>query len=115
MTDDNPDPLAYVTDALELLPEDPAQTTIDDLGRVAAITQGVARHALQVRAEMAELTQRALDSIGDPAELAAIADELAPLDALYQRAQLAEQRFTTYAADALAAHGFNLDQLMAEA
>jgi hypothetical protein len=107
------DALEFVAGALDALPDDPADATLDDLRVIVAASEGLARHTLALRANMAALARRALDCGDDLAELREIAVERGRLEAQHQRAVLADQRFTTYSREALSAHGFNLDQLMA--
>jgi hypothetical protein len=106
--------VAYIEHALELLPEDPTQASVDDLGRVAAISEGLARHMLALRADLGALDLATRDLGEDPAEIGASVAERLRLETVYQRALVADEHFTTYTADALSAHGLNLDQLAGE-
>jgi hypothetical protein len=111
---DTPDPLTFTLGALETLPRDPTQTTADDLATIAAMAEGLARHTLGIRGDMAALALRALDC--DPAEPGVIADMVAErtrLELLELRADLADRKLTAYSRSALRAHGFNLDRLIA--
>jgi hypothetical protein len=105
--------VAYIEHALELLPEDPTQASVDDLGRLAAISEGLTRHTLALRANMAALARRAIDVDQDAAELKASADRRHELEAQHERALRADQRFDAYVNQAMAAHGFTPDRLLA--
>jgi hypothetical protein len=102
MSTETVDPLSFVCSALELLPDDPAEASVDDLGRIAAICQGLGRFAHEVRDEMTVLALRVLE---DPSS--DVSDELASLSALHARCELALGQIIPYIVAALHAHGFD--------
>ncbi len=118
MSDENPqtvDPGAILAAAFEALPYDPAATTLDDLRLIAATSEGLTRQLERLRREHAELAARVLAGDADDDEDARsdAREELARLTVLGWGAELAHERLTRYADAALAAHGFNLVELLA--
>ncbi len=87
-------PSRYLDDALGALPAEPTETTVGDLERLAAIQEGLTRHVLGVRSEIARRTVT-VESIDDLAHLARLASD----------AESADRQLTTYTAAALQAHG----------
>jgi hypothetical protein len=52
------DPLAFVNDALEIMPDDAAQTTLAEFPRLADIGAGIERHQVRIGAQVAALDYR---------------------------------------------------------
>lgn len=97
------DPLRFLADALELLPSDPTHCTLDDLERLAAISQGIGLHVADLAHRMAYVlsARRAEHET----------TELRELDAQHTACMEADRRMTTYSRRALQAHGIDLDRL----
>jgi myo-inositol catabolism protein IolC len=83
------DPIAYVVEALRLVPDDPADATLDDLELLRLIWTALQNRGAELLAE--QLTAQVI------ADRALVARALAHL--------------TTYAERAVAAHGLTLDRL----
>lgn len=103
MTDADPiqDPIDYLADALALLPADPAKATAEDLERLAAISEGLARLTRAINSALARRVNGATDV------------SLADLDVAHLRDDLAGQQFHHYAEAACAARGMNLAGFLA--
>jgi len=105
------DPLTYLSDAFELLPDDPGAATVEDLQTVAAVSEGLHRHLDAIARELRDVAGIVV------CEDEPVSDELLvgylQLRALSMRGERAHQRLTTYAARAVGAYGINLDRLLA--
>lgn len=103
------DPVDFVLDALAALPDDPAALSDEEMKTLAAVAEGSARHAVEVRARMGELARRLLGC--GTADLSDAA-QYAELCARGERARRADELLTPFFSAALAARGHDLDRMV---
>jgi len=96
------DPVAFVRTALAALPDDPADTTIEDLRVLRAVAGGLALRTTAITDAWRETAVRALEGRADAREL----DNCALLQILSSRCELARDELTTYTHAAVRARGF---------
>lgn len=96
------DPVAFVRTALAPLPDDPADTTIEDLRVLRAVAGGLALRADAIADAWRETAVRALEGRADAHEL----DNCALLQILTRRCEVARDELATFTRAAVSAHGF---------
>src|SRR5688500_4997973 len=103
------DPVEVVSLALAAMPSDPAAANVDDLETIAAVQQGLTRHAIEVRRRLQALAETVFDHNYDiNAALSERTDVLSQL----ARVDAADELLTHYARAAIAARGLDLDALV---
>ncbi len=94
------DPLTFVQDALDLLPADPADSTVRDLLRLAAAAEGLRRIVQEVSENIGALDGR----LRAGARNATVTRERTIVEARQRRGELARDRLKTYADATRARH-----------
>lgn len=98
------DAVEWLAEAMELLPERPADVTADDFARIAAMSRGIVQHIAGIRSATDALEAAVAEAKVPACELARDADWLI---ALRRRAEHAHDLLSTYLAAAIRARGLD--------